>query len=254
MGSFNHQKISENFYFWVQSLGNTSGISVQKSDDSCWINTELKFACLNYLCNKADDTELIERAIESFKSTKTPFFFCNGEKLPHKKSTKLVADLGITNAMTLDGMVFDMSKPLPKVETAIDVNVIEVTTQRHIRDWIELSPRANGHDLDSSKEFFKNMQSDHTTYYLAYHNSKPIGCGLLFTGSDGVAGNYWGAVLPDYRCKGVCSMLALKRLERAKALGYSHVIAQCMDTSTRLYQKLGFEKVSEFEFYGVFGY
>ncbi len=77
---------------------------------------------------------------------------------------------------------------------------------------------------------------------------------MLYAPEGEIAGNYWDWVIPQYRKKGINSAMVVERINRAKEAGYKYLIAQCMDTSTRLYTGLNFEKICELDFYGKASY
>lgn len=62
--------------------------------------------------------------------------------------------------------------------------------------------------------------------YLAAAGHQPVGTGLLYLDTDGTAGLYGGAVLPDWRGRGIGRALTIRRLTDAFAAGAVRAVVQ----------------------------
>ena len=85
-------------------------------------------------------------------------------------------------------------------------------------------------------------------FFLAYTKEQPVGCGILSIANN-QAGLYWGSVLPDFRKQGIGTALVEYRMNTAKNLGHTSIIAHNMTPSLNLYKRLGFEQTGGLPLY-----
>ena len=78
------------------------------------------------------------------------------------------------------------------------------------------------------------------------YNDIAAGIGMLST-VDNQAGIYWGAVLPEFRQKGLATEMTKFRLSVAKNLGYKTAIVQNVENSSGYCNKLGFKEIGKFQ-------
>ncbi len=84
--------------------------------------------------------------------------------------------------------------------------------------------------------------------FLAYAKGQPVGCCMLSL-ANSQAGLYWVGVLPDFRNQGIATSLVKYRMNIAKNLGYTSVIAQNMTPALGLYKRLRFTQLGGFPLY-----
>jgi len=85
-------------------------------------------------------------------------------------------------------------------------------------------------------------------HYLAYLNGQPVGASSLFL-DGGAAGIYNVATLPEARGKGIGSLLTLYPLRDAQAFDYTLAVLQSSEMGYNVYQRLGFEKVCDIDYF-----
>lgn len=250
--------VSENFGLFVEELCALSNKKLKASGATKWFSSDLSHPMFSYGYSSIKNSQHgQEDCVADFIQNKVPFFFCNGLlNEGQAPETKLIG-LGADSLGSLDGMYFDLNNKLPSPSAAIDVSLKLVDSLDLYNDFAVVMCDAAEVSGEIGKSFFNDfsrLDSNKFKLIIAYADKKPVGCSMLYLTDKDIAGNYFDWVLPQYRKKGVDSLMILKRLELAREHGRKALIAQCMDTSTRLYSSLGFKKVGELDFYGKMGY
>ncbi|MGF7056835.1 GNAT family N-acetyltransferase [Brassicibacter mesophilus] len=89
-------------------------------------------------------------------------------------------------------------------------------------------------------------------FYLGTYKGKPVASSLLFL-SNGVAGIYHVATLPEYRSKGIGKQITLAPLYYAKATGYKISTLQATSLGEVIYKKIGFKQYCTLGRYRITG-
>jgi len=220
-----------------------------------WAKSGLPSTWYNCICNLAsnkengqDLTQLIGKFIES----KTQFYLYNGIYEEGKESTKTILAAGAEAIGSMDGMVFDLEKPLSTLKNNHALRIQVVDTKDDFIVYAETQALAGELDKNVGTQYFNNFEGLKAAPFkllIAYVNNTPAGCSFLYIPKGEVALNNWDWVRPEFKKQGINSAMVVERLRLAKAAGFKFVIAQCIDTSTRLYANLGFEKTCEFDVY-----
>jgi len=257
--AFTPERIHENFAGWITSLAALTEYPLSREVGLIWYNAGLPHPMYSYGCRVANEpVPNYTNCIRSFIDAETPFYFNNGLWHAGKDSGKALISAGAMSFGHLDGMVFDLSSSMPAIETPVlNLSVRVVGSPEEYIDFAETTALASDQNEQIGRQFFShydNLKNSPLMLLVAYSAHKPVGCSMIYLPAGDTAGNYWDWVLPEHRKKGIDSAMVGKRLEIAKAAGYKYLIAQCMDSSTRLYSKLKFEKVCELDFYGRQGY
>jgi ribosomal protein S18 acetylase RimI-like enzyme len=90
------------------------------------------------------------------------------------------------------------------------------------------------------------MKSSHIYAVVSRHRGKPVGTALSLH-SGAVAGVYWVGVVPEYRRMGIgkaCTAVVTRAAQRA---GAEMVILQSSPAGLRIYEKLGFRTLFNYE-------
>jgi ribosomal protein S18 acetylase RimI-like enzyme len=88
----------------------------------------------------------------------------------------------------------------------------------------------------------RNLSNPHQAFYVGFFDGKPVGTTLLVE-TQGLAGIYAVATLPDYRKRGVGSSLMAQAIAEATQRGTQTITLQVVEGSyaESLYKKLGFK-------------
>lgn len=98
--------------------------------------------------------------------------------------------------------------------------------------------------LFSPESLGADMASDASTQFFAIlKNGRPVATSLLYL-TDGLAGIYCVATLPEERAKGLGAAATAEALRRAHQLGYRVGVLQSSPAGHSVYIGLGFEDVA----------
>lgn len=243
-------KIISSFVDYIESLAQFSDHPIASEGGLTVLNSGIRHPIFNYVCNIDARSVHLAEIINDFQNKKAPFYFCNGFVSKENQSYDSFSKLELPDPITLDGMYFDLRNPVPQMWSE-DVEYMWVNSQEQLLYWLEVSAQTNGHTIEQGVQFFKTHHYIKAKLLLAMSDNQPVGGSMICLGNDRYAGNYWDSVIPQYRHRGIGSDMVKLRLEYAKTLGLQFVVAQCMDSSTRLYKKIGFENLAEIEFYVI---
>lgn len=149
---------------------------------------------------------------------------------------------------------------LPDLNHSIQTNPTIRVEQVAISEWdANKAMMARAYGFGMTEEVIEPIIRFHESFgeqakvYLAYADDRedPISFSSAFFDNAGEIILLGGAAtVEEYRGKGVYSSMVAKRLEDARDMGYTIAIVQAVKgTSAPLCEKLGFESVSEIDFY-----
>lgn len=87
------------------------------------------------------------------------------------------------------------------------------------------------------------------TIFIAYEDSKPVGCIAMKDKTNDTIEIGRLYVLPEYRKNGIASLLFNKVFDKAKELNAKKVVLDTykrFEDATRLYEKLGFKEIDNY--------
>ncbi|MBL0942556.1 MAG: GNAT family N-acetyltransferase [Alphaproteobacteria bacterium] len=222
-----------------------------------WMSSGLGHPLFNYVYNVCINNEDFPlkalKIINSFKEKRTPFFWVNGPSTQPKNYRNISEKEGLNFFSSLTGMVYEL-QDLPDVELKSSVIEIQrVNTEKLLHQFDSVSAAALDHSPGLAYEFFKNIfispyLTSRMELFIATQTGKPVGIGILFLGKN-AAVNIWGGVMPSVRHQGILSQLALYRMRRARAYGYSQIHSSCFPPYVGLYRRLGFQECCTFDLY-----
>lgn len=99
----------------------------------------------------------------------------------------------------------------------------------------------NGNCLNNLDKFI--------TIFIAYEDSKPVGCIAMKDKTNDTIEIGRLYVLPEYRKNGIASLLFNKVFDKAKELNAKKVVLDTykrFEDATRLYEKLGFKEIDNY--------
>jgi ribosomal protein S18 acetylase RimI-like enzyme len=159
---------------------------------------------------------------------------------------------GFVKKAQSSGMAIDLFKlpfDLPPLNGLTVSTVTDEFSLQHWADGVSVGMFGGGGKLD--KTLFLKLSGDGDIRgYVAYLDENPVATSMLFL-SSGVAGLYLVSTLPDYRRRGIGTIMALTPLHVAKNLGYRVGVLEATETGKPVYQKIGFTELFNFNYYAL---
>jgi hypothetical protein len=241
--------ISLNFRDFVEDLSVISGASLQKNDFMCWYSSRLPHPMFSYAYI---DTPIqipgVKRLMDWYRVLENPFYFCTGLRESTEASKLLLEEEGLTFYGYMGGMCFDLRQALPELMAPMDCEISSVDNVAEYHTFAKVMAEAAGIDQGIGTKFFKDYKAFKDSKFIALiarMDGRPVGCSMMLRSSPMVAGNYFDWVLGEFRHKGINTAMVNMRMHLAKVWGHRFLVAQCMDSSRGLYEKLGFKRVCD---------
>jgi len=242
-------KVERNTFGHFRYLPELLGFSVRKIPELTVVNCGLGTSMFNIVSNAphtvgAIDT-VISRIVKEFEGQ--PFaWWLNPHSLPNNINDKFKAH-GFTIDTTEHAMIFDLSKLQGSGHSASALKVEEVVNMRGVGDFAAiLSP------YDASAEpFYKKLihpsSSIYEKLFVGYEQNVPVAIGILYLEGD-TAGVFSLLTQEDKRGKGYATIMMQHLIHYAKKCGKSYVsLSASSDAGFRIYKRLGFKIVGQFE-------
>lgn len=125
------------------------------------------------------------------------------------------------------------------------VEVKRLSDPDHIEDYKSVSSRVWGGG--SGRRIMETMRSDPESIgvYVAYCSGTPVGSSRSTFHSNSVFSGLWGgAVLPEYRGRGVYRSMVRQRAIDAQSFGARYLQVDALPTSRPILERLGFQGLS----------
>lgn len=229
-------------------FGNNPNTLYKETPELTIMNNDTKIAMFNRILFtnlKPENTkQKIGEIVEYFDSKKLPF---NWQVDPDDKPENLASKLeeaGLERSET-PGMAVIL-KDLIEPKMPEDFTWNKVDSPEKLREWSYLMCRAYGMpefgwDLLATATINMGIVDDYPCY-TGYYKEKPVATSAVFY-SDGVAGLYSVASLPEVRGKGIGSMISYVPFIDAIERGYKIGILHSSPMGYRVYERLGFEEI-----------
>lgn len=192
------------------------------------------------------DTKNKER-INKLKNANIPFI-CLPSKTLEAEFEAFATEQDLVKADVVNASIFSSLetfkyKPNPKVK------IQTVTNTDDLLAFDQVTSVVFNHPPHLAFDFIKPALGNPEIHlFLAYQNEQPVGCAMLSLVNH-QAGLYWGGIHPDFRNQGIATALVEYRMNIAKELGYTSIIAQNMTPSLGLYKRLDFKQMGELPLY-----
>lgn len=158
----------------------------------------------------------------------------------------LLEKYGFEKKWVTAGMASDMHNAQITFPQVKGLTIEVVNDEVILYDWLRVVSvalfRNDNTAMDSYAEMIKN---DNTIFFLGRLDGKPVATSALFY-ARGVAGIYFVSTLEDYRNRGIGSAMTATTMLMAKSQSYRIAILQATEIGERVYNKLGFERLSTF--------
>ncbi|HEY5118019.1 MAG TPA: GNAT family N-acetyltransferase [Anaerolineales bacterium] len=146
------------------------------------------------------------------------------------------------------GMGMELSDSPSNVETPPWLEIENVSNDLALREWAwVVTLGLFNHPESEADHFYELMHSTkgcgRLEFFLGRYEGRPAASSASFL-SDGVAGIYFVATLPEFRRKGLGRSITLAPLRKAREAGARGAILQASALGEPLYRRLGFQRYS----------
>lgn len=167
----------------------------------------------------------------------------------------LLAADGWAHAGSTPGMAADLADIRGDVPLPHGVTVKRIHTPEDVQTWAHVAGSGTGFAPDLVETFAAaeryasaEPSSPERRNYIAYLDGKPVATSAVVL-SDGVAGLYAVATLPEARRRGIGAAVSRLPLLEARNEGYRVGTLQASEMGRPVYEGLGFRMVCLFEMY-----
>lgn len=215
-------------------IGNEGGYRVSDGIDKTMITT-FASPVFNYIIPGSLDNKLIDEFIEE----NIPFI-CLPQSNIEKKFQMFCEQKKLVKAGEVIAHEFT-ELDIWNYQKDPKFSIKKVINEEELYLFDNISSIAFEHPNQMAMKFLQPaLGKQDISLFLAYYESKPVGCGMI-SFVNNVAGLYWGGVLPKYRKLGIGTELTKYRMNYTKEHGFQNVVAQNMIPSIGYYQKIGFK-------------
>jgi len=153
------------------------------------------------------------------------------------------------------GMGMELSDSPSNVETPPGLEIENVSNDLALREWAwVVTLGLFNHPESEADHFYELMHSakicGRLDFFLGRYEGRPATSSASFL-SDGVAGIYFVATLPEFRRKGLGRSITLAPLRKARDIGAHGAILQASALGEPVYRRLGFQRYSTMGQFGL---
>jgi ribosomal protein S18 acetylase RimI-like enzyme len=196
----------------------------------------------------ANVDDKIKLVIGQMATGMAPRLWMTGPSMQPQDLDQHLLRFGFAKRSEAIGMAVDLSEwPLNSVPPpALEIHT--VSDDLSLQSWAKVVTIGLFRRPESEADHFAHVISKatsgcDTTLYLGTVGGQPVASSTLYL-SDGIAGIYHVATLPDFRNKGIGRSITLAPLLRAKAMGFRTAILQATQLGQPVYTRLGFVELS----------
>lgn len=214
-------------------VGSESGFKSGDGENS-YVISGLPSATFNFLYVSKNDG-----LIENVVNDNIPFICFPKKQLENsfaeiaKNNNLIVADNVVAHRFEIDAnWQFEPNK---------EFKIAKVQTEEELLQFDGVSSEAFVHPKGLVHKFFKDIIKGNRLLelFIAYSGERAVGTAQISVVNN-VAGIYWLSVLPEYRNKGIATLLTNYVIAQAKAKGFTSVVSQNFTASQSLFRKIGF--------------
>ncbi|MCA9873717.1 MAG: GNAT family N-acetyltransferase [Anaerolineales bacterium] len=247
--------VKANLYAFFAWMRNSAAATVHDSPQGFNWRTNIAHPWFNGMLSTlppaADASHVIDETVNYFQAHDVPNFtwWLAPQLEPTAWSQHLLA-YGFQYNNSTPGMAIDLAALPQPAQHPLTIRPVE---DRHmLTEWIDILKRGFGMPTPMASGFLSVLGDLGTDLpirqYLGYLNDRPVACSTLYLGA-GVAGIYNVATVPEARCQGVGSAMTLAPLHEAHDLGYQAGILQSSDMGYGVYERLGFQKLCQVDYF-----
>lgn len=198
-----------------------------------------------------DVSPAVATIAEYFKSKNLPFSWWMETAYEPKNFAEEAKKQGIECLGTFDGMVLNLDR-LKEIPLAVNLEIQLVSSPESLRQFVAVLIEA----YEAEKEIAPHVESlfakaglkSPIFHFLGKVEGKPVTVGSLFV-EEGMAGIYHIGTTPEARGKGYATTLTYRALKQAQEAGCSASFLTSTPMANQIYQNLGYETLSAFNFY-----
>lgn len=237
-----NQIIKNHLFLTIQSIAKRKDSVISNKNYSACISN-LNSSTLNLIYFKNYDKNLIEKLIKQKIN-----FSCVSDDSCAEEIEKLYNDYGLTIESDYTTRIKNDLEKFEYVPSK-DIKIIDVSTLEQLDEFDYISSVCfSSKRYELYNNIAQKLKIKDIKMYLSTYNNITAGIGMLSTVNN-QAGIYWGAVLPEFRNKGIATEITKFRLLEAKNLGFKSIIVINAKASSGYCHKLGFKTIGKFKIY-----
>ncbi|MHA2247325.1 MAG: GNAT family N-acetyltransferase [Candidatus Hodarchaeales archaeon] len=220
--------------------------------------TGLPISILNLIAGAKISEDNIEQeiqlALSPFKEQSIPMIWWVGPTTIPKDLGIHLEKEGLKKGFDMPGMFYELEMLEKKLEFPPEFIFKLVENNVLLRTWAETQSKGFEANLSFTKhiyEFEKILGTDSNSPWLRYirfMDGVPVAVSILFQGA-GVAAIFNVATVPEYRRKGIGTLMTKIPLLKARSLGYEYGVLKASPMGTHLYRKMKFKECCKIGLY-----
>ena len=229
------------FAYFPKNLGfdvyETNGVTV--------INCGLKTSMFNIAYGSPKDaTSAIDQIKRSYKGE--PFAWWIPPSAHTPNTTKILAENGFIIQTIEHAMICDLNN-ISSFKQKTDLMIRQVINGSLVQDFIRVLEPYDLYVSDFYGRMNDGLLQGNEKLFVGYAYGKPVNIGILFVSGDS-AGIFSLVTSEDFQGKGYGTDMMVFLMKMAKDHGCHFVtLSASSDSGYRIYERLGFSKVAEFE-------
>lgn len=194
--------------------------------------------------------EAVERFTHELDRRGLPgFWWVSPIAQPHDLASRLLAK-GFQPVGEMPAMALDLERMTPAA-TPANIRVVRVRDQAMLDAWIRITSDGSDFPPPVARALIERDQSTLSPElwrYLGLLDGEPVAASSIGL-TDGVAGLYAVATLPEYRRQGLGTAVTQVPLQEAQKLGFKVAVLQATQAGYPVYKRLGFVDVAPIGLY-----
>ena len=193
--------------------------------------------------------EKIRFVVEQISRGMAPRFWLTGPAMQPANLEECLVRSGFERKSEVTGMGLDLGDLKSDFDMPPGFEIRTVEDDRSLFDWARIVALGLFGIPETEVRFFYELMQEIKGYewldlFIGYYQGQPASSSTLYV-SDGVAGIYHVATLPEFRNKGLGRRVTLAPLLKAREMGLRFAILQATQTGAIVYRQLGFTEYSK---------